>query len=166
MLPADFWRETASAIARRAKSSRDRRSFSERDGILGLFVAFHHTQLAALLDTIVELAPKFQKVLSSGYQRADHYQPEEVEPELIQQRMLLLPRSGNQDSYGAHLQNHFGFAQQRCRDRKSFRRCDVPQTKHSEFTPDDDDNHPSRDEMHIHKRNERGRDEQFVRDGI
>src|SRR5277367_592797 len=74
--PGSFWRETAATIARRANSSRARRSVSERDGILGLFVALHHAQLATLFDAIVELAPKLEKVLRRGHECADHHQPQ------------------------------------------------------------------------------------------
>src|SRR5579864_9817 len=108
-LPTGFWREMASAIARRASSSRDRRS-SERNGILGLFVALHHTQLAALLDTVVQLTPKLQEILRRRHQCADHYKPQKEQAQAVQQGVLLLSRSGDQNCYRAHLQNHFRFA--------------------------------------------------------
>src|SRR5580704_8241419 len=117
MRPAGFCGETASAMARRASSSKDWRSSSERDGILGLFVALHHAQLAALLDAVVQLAPEFQKVLRRRHQRTDHHQPEKHKREGIQIRMAS---ASNQNRHGAYLQNHFRLAQQGSRNRKSL----------------------------------------------
>src|SRR5579863_10632694 len=66
------WR-TASFTANRARSSRDLRSASERDGILRLLARFQHAQFAALLDTVVHLAPEAQEILRRGNQCAGHH---------------------------------------------------------------------------------------------
>src|SRR6266853_6690026 len=69
--------ETASTMAVRARCRAARRSASERDGILGLLAGFEHAEPAALLDAIVDMAPKAPEILGCGDERADDNQPEQ-----------------------------------------------------------------------------------------
>src|SRR5713226_3991245 len=69
--------ETALTTAVRARCRAARRSASERDGILGLLAGFEHTEPAALLDAVIDMAPEAPEVLCSGDERADDYEPKE-----------------------------------------------------------------------------------------
>src|SRR5271155_1661471 len=112
-------RQTASTTAWRAKSRMFFRSDSERESILRFLLNFHHIELAALLDTIVQLAPEPVKILRGGNQRADHHQPEKNQPQCLQRSV---PGAINQNRRGAHLQNHLRFAKSRGSNREAFGR--------------------------------------------
>src|SRR4029077_15685421 len=80
-------RATASTTAWRARPSNARLSASERNGILGLLTGFHQTQLPALLDAVVHVAPEAKKILRGGNQRAHDDQPQEQQSDRLQRRM-------------------------------------------------------------------------------
>src|SRR5574337_987958 len=65
-------RQTASTIARRARSSSARRSSLQSGDILLLFPAFQKPQTTPLLYPVVHLAPELQVILHRGAYRT-HY---------------------------------------------------------------------------------------------
>src|SRR4029077_9799111 len=163
-MSANTWpRETASVTAWSTKRSKFWRSPSERDGISRFLAGFQHAQFAALLDAVVDMAPEAQKILRGGHQRADHHQPEQKEGQEIQRGM---PRSSDEHSYGAYLENHLGLAEHGRFDGEAFGGGDVAQAKHGEFASDDDDHHPGGNQVHVHQGNESGGDEELVGDGV
>src|SRR5271168_4407530 len=92
----------------RASCRAARRSASERDGILGLLAGFEHAKSAALLDAVVDVAPEAAEVLGGGDECADHHQPKQDLRQPVQPRVHFpAPSTGDQDRYGAYLQNHF-----------------------------------------------------------
>src|SRR6516165_11260132 len=83
----------APTIVERARASMARRSsaekpFSGRDDILGLCGSFHHAQLSALLDAIIQLVPETVKILRGRDQRAGHHQPHKNLSEGLQIRTI------------------------------------------------------------------------------
>src|SRR5439155_24313478 len=155
--------ETASTTAVRANCRAARWSASERDGILGLLAGFEHAEPAALLDAVVDVAPKAPEVLRGGDQRADDNEPEQNSRQGLERRVA---RSDDEHRHGAHLQNHLRLAKGGSFDCESLRRRDIAQAENCEFPADDDDHHPCRNKVHVHKRNERGGDQELVGNGV
>src|SRR5947209_6511826 len=161
---ASIWpRDTTSVTARRAKRSTDCRSLSERDGISSFFSGFEHAQFAALLDAVVDMTPEAEEVLRGGDKGTDDYQPEQKQSWRAKGRIA---RSGNEHSDGAHLQDHLGLAERGRLNGEAFRGRDIAQPEHGELTADDDNHHPSWNQVHIDERDESGGDQKLVRDGI
>src|SRR5215472_4393679 len=139
------------------------RSSSERDGIVLLLLRLQHTQLASLLDAVVQLVPEAVEILGGGNQRTDDDQPKQNRGQRVQRGM---PRAGNQHGDGTNLQHHFRFAQCGGGNYKSFRGSDVAQAENREFAPDDDHHHPAGNQVHVHQGDKGGGNQQFVGDGV
>src|SRR5712692_443379 len=155
--------ETASTTAVRANCSAARRSASERDGILGLLAGCEHAEPAALLDAVVDVAPKAPEVLCGGDERADDDEPEQDSRKRLERRV---PRTDDEHGHGAHLQNHLRLSKGGCFDRESLGRSNIPQTENREFPADDDHHHPRRNKLHAHQRNKRRGDQELVGNGV
>src|SRR5712664_3983021 len=155
--------ETASPTAVRASCRAARRSASERDGILGLLAGFEHAEPAALLDAVVDMAPKAPEILGGGDERADDNEPEQDARQRLEPQV---PPPDDEYGHSAHLQHHLRLSQGRCFDGESFSRGDIPQAENSEFPADDDHYHPRGNEMHVHQRNECRGDQELVSNGI
>src|SRR5260370_20599121 len=94
--------ETASTTAVRASCRAARRSASERDGILGLLAGFEHAEPAALLDAVVDMAPKAPEILGGGDERADDNQPEQDARQRLEPQV---PPPANEYGPRPHFQN-------------------------------------------------------------
>src|SRR5712692_7642973 len=140
--------ETASTTAVRANCRAARRSASERDGILGLFTGFEHPKPAALLDAVVDVAPKAPEVLGGGDERANDHEPEQDSRKGLERGV---PRSDDENRHGAHLQNHFCLAKCGGLDGESLSRCDIPQSENGEFPADNNHHHPGVNQVHAHQ---------------
>ena len=127
------------------------------------FRRVQQAQFAALLDAIIEVAPKSMEILQRGDQRADHHQPEKNKPDQLQPVRSF---AGDEHGDGANLQNHFCFAESGRGNRETLGGSDIAQAENGELAPDDDYHHPGFDEVHVHQGNECGGDEQFVGDRI
>src|SRR5713101_4367981 len=136
-----LWWAMASTTAVRASCRAARRSASERNGILGLLAGFEHPEPAALLDTVIDVAPEAPEVLGGGDQSADDHEPKQDLPQQLQPRV---PHSSSGDEYrhGAHLQDHLSLAKGRGFDGESLGRGNIPQAENREFPADDDHHHP------------------------
>src|SRR5579859_1742351 len=74
-------KETAWTTAPRASRSKDWRSSSERNGILGLLAGFEHAQRGALREAVVEMPPELQEIRRGGNWCADDHEPEQEKGE-------------------------------------------------------------------------------------
>src|SRR6267378_5880399 len=131
----------ASTTAVRASCRAARRSASERNGILGLLAGFEHAEPAALLDAVVDVAPEAPEVLGGGDECADDDEPKQNLPKQLEPRVPHAG-SGNEYSYGAHLQYHFRLAKSRGFNGESLGRSDIPEAENGEFPSYDDHYHP------------------------
>src|SRR5258708_3687134 len=155
--------KTASTTAVRASCRAARRSASERDGILGLLAGFEHAEPAALLDAVVDVAPKAPEILGGGDERADDNQPEQDARQRLEPQV---PPPDDEYGHSAHLQHHLRLSQGGCFDGESFSGGDIPQTENGEFPADNNYYHPCVNQVHAHQRNERRGDQELVSNGI
>src|SRR6267378_5544436 len=153
----------ASTTAVRASCRAARRSASERDGILGLLAGFEHAEPAALLDAVVDMAPKAPEILGRGDERADDNEPEQDARQRLEPQV---PPPDDEYGHSAHLQHHLRLSQGGCFDGESFSGGDIPQTENGEFPADNNYYHPCVNQVHAHQRNERRGDQELVSNGI
>src|SRR5215469_11157184 len=101
---------TARIIARRATSSKSRRSWLPSEDILRLFFGLDYKRDAAppLLHAVVDLTPEHLEIVDSGSDRANHDEPEKNSAERLQGRMV---GGKDDDAAGDHLENHFCLAE-------------------------------------------------------
>src|SRR5260370_19095392 len=131
--------ETASTTLVRASCKAARRSASERDGILGLLAGFKHAKPAALLDAVVDMAPKAPEILGCRDERADDNKPEQDARQRLEPQV---PPPDDENGHSAHLQHHLRRSQRGCFDAKSLGHGDIPQTGNREFPADNNNHHP------------------------
>ena len=101
--------------------------------------------------------------MGGGSDGADDDQPKQGGAQGLQRGVI---RGEDYGAAGGHLQNHFHFAERRCRDDEAFHRRNFAQAHDHKFTADDDDHHPGLHQTHFNQRNECGGNQKFIGDGI
>src|SRR6202034_1668867 len=164
-----FWSDSRpSTPACRASRAISKRSFLSRlpgENIMWFVFRFdqQHAAPAPFLKAEIDLTPEHLEIVDRRSHRAEHDQPEQHQTHVLQRRMI---RREDDGAAGHYLQNHFRLAQSIRGNHQAFHGRDFAQPHHHTFAPHDDDNHPRLHQMHLDQWNERGDNQQLIRNRI